>query len=50
MRLPSDLQKVTAVDLKAYESYTDVLIVSVNGTSSLPSFLSGGGVSESLPL
>lgn len=43
MRLPSDLQKVKAVDIPEYALYTDVVIVSVNGDASLPSLLSGGG-------
>ncbi|KAJ3501661.1 hypothetical protein NMY22_g18849 [Coprinellus aureogranulatus] len=42
MRLPSDLQKVEAIDIPEYALYTDVVIVPVNGTSSLPSLLSGG--------
>jgi hypothetical protein len=46
MRLPSDLQKVKAVDIPEYSLYTDVVIVSVNGETSLPSLLSGGGTSS----
>ncbi|RXW18376.1 hypothetical protein EST38_g7477 [Candolleomyces aberdarensis] len=42
MRLPSDIQKAIAVDVPEFAQYTDVLIVSVNGTCSLPSLLSGG--------
>ncbi|KAF6745697.1 RNA dependent RNA polymerase-domain-containing protein [Ephemerocybe angulata] len=39
MRLPSDLQRVVAVDIAEFARYTDVIIVSVRGKTSV---LSGG--------
>lgn len=42
MRLASDLQRVFAVDIAEFAQYTDVIIVSVRGKTSLPSLLSGG--------
>ncbi|KAG2022571.1 RNA-directed RNA polymerase, variant 2 [Coprinopsis cinerea AmutBmut pab1-1] len=43
LRLPSDLQKVTAVDVPELAGWTDVVIFSARGkTNSLASLLSGG--------
>ncbi|KAF7965380.1 hypothetical protein HWV62_44091 [Athelia sp. TMB] len=41
-RLPSDLQKVTAVDCAALRDYYDVIIFSTKGDRSLASLLAGG--------
>ncbi|TFK18696.1 hypothetical protein FA15DRAFT_243960 [Coprinopsis marcescibilis] len=42
MRLPSDLQKVRAVNVPELSKWTDVIIASVRGERSLASLLSGG--------
>ncbi|KAJ7292563.1 RNA dependent RNA polymerase-domain-containing protein [Mycena rebaudengoi] len=42
MREPSDMQKVTAVNIPALSKYVDVLIISLRGSRSLASLLSGG--------
>ncbi|KAJ7646908.1 RNA dependent RNA polymerase-domain-containing protein [Roridomyces roridus] len=42
MREPSDMQKVTAVDIPALAQYVDVLVTSIHGDRSLASLLAGG--------
>ncbi|EDR15354.1 uncharacterized protein LACBIDRAFT_301565 [Laccaria bicolor S238N-H82] len=42
IRLPSDMQKVTAVDIPELFNWPDVIIVSTKGKFSLASLLSGG--------
>ncbi|KAL4250315.1 RNA-dependent RNA polymerase [Abortiporus biennis] len=41
-RLPSDIQKVTAVKEPLLESYVDVIVLSIQGDSSAASLLAGG--------
>ena len=45
IRLPSDMQKVTAVDRPELFPWPDVIIASTKGSRSLASLLSGGGMS-----
>ncbi|TFK18698.1 hypothetical protein FA15DRAFT_649270 [Coprinopsis marcescibilis] len=50
MHLPSDLQKVEAVDRRELSGWTDVVIASVKGERSLASLLSGGGKSNTVDI
>ncbi|KAJ7144779.1 RNA dependent RNA polymerase-domain-containing protein [Mycena crocata] len=42
MREPSDMQKVSAVNIPALSMYLDVLVISIHGSRSLASLLAGG--------
>ncbi|CAA7264868.1 unnamed protein product [Cyclocybe aegerita] len=50
IHLPSDVQKVKAVAKRELDKWVDVIVVSTQGTQSLPSFLSGGDMDGDEPI